>query len=374
MWQGPDLEYAFPAVRGVQAGRVFFVSTCPLRVVAKLFVYDSEELQADLRAQRALNKGRLPELVRYMVDNPTSYVFSALTVSIDGAAYFSSLPGTDLRTSPLGTLHVAMNARFVINDGQHRRAAICEAIRQAPRLADETIGVVFFLDAGLERCQQMFADLNRHAVRPSTSLGVLYDRRDADGQLARLLALEHPIFRGFVDMESSSLPKASGKLFTLSALYGATRTLLHGLDDLNHDQRRAIAFDYWAVIGSLMSGWAQVREQRFRSSDLRAQFIHSHGIALAAFGRIGNTIIRETRDPVAWRDTLSALATVDWSRSNPLWEGRALVGGSVSKARTNLLLTTAAIRRHLGLALPPDEEQAEQKLTEARSEQRKGTA
>jgi hypothetical protein len=29
---------------------------------------------------------------------------------------------------------------------------------------------VYFVDAGLKRCQQMFADLNRYAIRPTRSL------------------------------------------------------------------------------------------------------------------------------------------------------------------------------------------------------------
>jgi DNA sulfur modification protein DndB len=63
-----------------------------------------------------------------------------------------------------------MNAKFVINDGQHRRGGIEAAPRENPDLGDETIAVVFIMDVGLKRCQQMFADLNRYAVRPSTSL------------------------------------------------------------------------------------------------------------------------------------------------------------------------------------------------------------
>ena len=62
--------------------------------------------------------------------------------------------------------------------GQHRRAAIEEAIKEKPELADETIAIVFFKDKGLKKSQQMFADLNRYAVKPSKSLGVLYDHKD----------------------------------------------------------------------------------------------------------------------------------------------------------------------------------------------------
>ena len=85
---------------------------------------------------------------------------------------------------------------------------------------DETIAVVFFLDVGLERCQQMFADLNRHAIRPSTSLGVLYDHRDDGARLVKLSILQLGLFKDLTEMERSTLSARSRKLFTLSALYG----------------------------------------------------------------------------------------------------------------------------------------------------------
>jgi DNA sulfur modification protein DndB len=94
----------------------------------------------------------------------------------------------------VGQLRIPMKARFVINDGQHRRAAIEQALRQNPDLGDETIAVVFFLDVGLKRCQQMFSDLNRYAVRPSTSLNILYDHRDRYADFAKSLLQKVPVF------------------------------------------------------------------------------------------------------------------------------------------------------------------------------------
>ncbi|WP_368856456.1 DNA sulfur modification protein DndB, partial [Escherichia coli] len=63
-----------------------------------------------------------------------------------------------------------LGASLVINDGQHRRAAIEAAIRERPFLGDETIAVVVYPDRGLRRSQQMFVDLNQHAVKPARSL------------------------------------------------------------------------------------------------------------------------------------------------------------------------------------------------------------
>src|ERR1019366_9470269 len=83
---------------------------------------------------------------------------------------------------------------------------------------------------GLQRCQQMLADLNRYAVRPSRSIGVLYDHREEAAQLARLVVLRSPVFRDVVEMELSTLSARSRTLVTLSAIYSATSVLVAGLD------------------------------------------------------------------------------------------------------------------------------------------------
>ena len=80
--------YIFPSIRGVQARRAFYISMCPLRLIPKIFTFDGEELVPELRAQRILNRGRIPELARYILNNRDDYVFSALTASIDGDIKF----------------------------------------------------------------------------------------------------------------------------------------------------------------------------------------------------------------------------------------------------------------------------------------------
>jgi DNA sulfur modification protein DndB len=195
----------FTVIRGVQAGREYYVSMCPLRLIPKIFIFDGEELIPELRAQRTLNKARIPEISRYILENPKNYVFSAITASIDGKVRFEPISDNaeqKVEQKQVGRLRISMYSRFIINDGQHRRAAIEVALRENPSLADETIAVVFFLDIGLERCQQMFADLNRYAIRPNKSIGVLYDNRDKYAILAKLLILQSPVFKDVVEVEA----------------------------------------------------------------------------------------------------------------------------------------------------------------------------
>lgn len=350
-------EYTFPAIRGIQAGREFYVSMCPLRLIPKIFIFDDDELSPEMRAQRILNKGRLPALTKYILDNPDDYVFSALTASVDGDMDFDSTSpdGPGFRT---GQLRIPMASRFLINDGQHRRAAIELALKGNPDLGEETIAVVFFHDAGLARSQQMFADLNRHAVRPARSIGVLYDHRDPSSQVVRAMAARSTVFKGYVEMEKSNLSARSRMMFTLSALYYGTQALLQGLD-LKPDEASDLAQSYWETIDKQLPEWAMVRSRELSATEMRRDFIHSHGIALHALGRIGNSLLRESAVPLAWKKQLAPLKKVDWSRANTDWEGRAIVGGRVSKSHQNVTLTVNYLRRHLGLGLSPEEQRVE---------------
>ncbi len=349
--------YVFPAIRGVQASREFYVSMCPLRLIPRIFLFNEDDLVPELRAQRVLNKGRVPEIARYILDNRGSYTFSALTASIDGDVRFEAY-GDEPETHKLGSLHVPMDARFVINDGQHRRAAIEAAIREAPELADESIAVVFFLDSGLERCQQMFADLNRHAIRPSTSLGVLYDHRDDEAKIVKDTLLKIPLFRDLTELERSNLSLRSRKLFTLSALYSATQSLLFRMEDRSLDKRAALAAAFWEETAKQFPEWYLVWQKKVSAAEVRRDMLHPHGVVLQALGRAGNTLLHE--QPDEWRRALPKLSRLDWSRANTkTWEGRALIGGRVMRHSLNVTLSANLVKRQLGLRLSADEQSIE---------------
>lgn len=350
-------EYVFPAIRGRQAGRDYFVSMCPLRLISRVFLFDEDEIVPELRAQRMLHKGRLPEMARYVLDNPNSYVFSALTASIDGSVRFER-SGLESHGGRMGLLRVAMDARFVINDGQHRRAAIKLALRERPALADESIGLVFFVDRGLARSQQMFADLNRHAVRPSTSIGILYDHRDEDSAIVREMVLTSPVFRGMVEMERATLATRSSKLFTLSGLYSGTRALLRG-----RCSTRSEAVDrgrsFWEACAAVIPAWGAVRDRDATAGQVRREYVHSHGVALQALGLAGNRLYELEPDTDVY-ERLAMLHGLDWSRANALlWEGRALAGGRIARTSSNVLLTANVLMERLGLELPSEHAQAE---------------
>ncbi|MFC1974766.1 DNA sulfur modification protein DndB [Chloroflexota bacterium] len=353
-------NYQFTALRGKQSGREYFVVMCPLKLIPRIFLFDEEELPPELRAQRTLNRSRIPHIANYIVQNPKDYAFSSITVAIDGEIDFQPLDTTELGQD-VGRLIVPMTARFLINDGQHRRAAIEEALKNCPELADETISVVFFVDQDLKRSQQLFADLNKHAIKPTKSLGILYDHRDPLADLCRKLINQVDVFKGLTETEKTSISNRSNKLFTLSGVYQATEALLKKTDkssDVSEEEAK-LAAEYWTALGNIIPEWRLAKERRVNTADLRREYIHAHGIVLQSLGVVGASLLAQY--PQEWEERLQALSAVDWRRVNTtLWEGRAMNNGRISKSRQNITLTVNSLKSILGLPLTVEEQRLEE--------------
>lgn len=344
-------EYHFPAVRGIQARREYYVAMLTLRLIPRLLQFDSEDLLPELRAQRHMNRNRLPEITRYILNNREDYTFSALTVSVDGEVTFNPLE----KGGDLGTLQISMDSQFIINDGQHRKAAIERAIKEKPELKDETIAVVFFIDRGLERCQQMFADLNRYALRPGRSLNVLYDYRDSLSVAVKEFILKSPLFKELVELEKGTLARRSRKLFTLSSFYTATKALLKDIK-IDTEKKKILTIRFWNDISEQFTDWKAVQEKIQTSSAIREIYIHSSGIVLHALGIIGNYLILNNKYD---RDYWKGLQKIDWSRENKNWMGRAIVNDRLSKNDKQVRLTANYIKKKLQIPFKVEEEYLE---------------
>jgi DNA sulfur modification protein DndB len=264
-----------------------------------------------------------------------------------------------------------MSARLLINDGQHRRAAIEEALKLMPELGSETISVVFFVDAGLKRSQQMFADLNKHAVRPTMSLGVLYDHRDPLARLCMKLVEIVAIFRNRTELEKTTISNRSVKLFTLSSIYQATKALLgkgHRLEPITSEEER-LAVEYWNEVAINIPEWQLLLQNKVTSSELRKHYVHAHGIALLALGLVGRALI--SHYPQKWKGKLGNLKKIDWSRSNTgLWGGRVVHAGRINASGNNVILTANLLKKFLGVPLTRKERDLEKLFSSSSKEEK----
>ena len=350
-----DFCYRFPAVKGLQAGKEYYIAMIPLRILNKIFGNDDEYIPPEYRAQRRLNTTRIPVIKDYILDNRDNYVFSALAASIDGDFKFISTK----ENANIGVLEVSMDAVFLINDGQHRKAAIEEALKDDPSLGDETISVVFFEDKGLERSQQMFTDLNKHAVRTSNSLSTLYDSRDEFAVITKQVIAEIPFFQKYTDKEKDNLGKNSSKIFTLTNIYKANKNILHGSIQ---DGDKEFLVDFWTNVVNNIIEWQELLDKKLSKADLKRSYILCLNITLLALGRIGNYyyLHREINMP----SQLIALRKIDWSRDNRAdWNGRAVRdNGKVNTGEKAVILIANRIKELLGIPLTDAEKKSEKSL------------
>ncbi|MBM3841623.1 MAG: DGQHR domain-containing protein [Verrucomicrobia bacterium] len=308
-----------------------------------------------IRSTRVLNQDTVERIARYVSANPKTYVLSPLLVSVDGDARFVPL----LPEAEIGQLHIAMEARFVVNGGEHEKAALEKVLTEQPELAAERIPVVFQPDKRLRRAARIYAELKMFSVRPSASLRLLNSVDDDSARLARELAEKSKPFQGLVEMKRSSIAPRSRMLFTLSAVHQATKALLAGLPPKPYEERLALALRFWNSVERQFPEWGQVRSGKILSSALRARFIHSHALALQAIGKVGNSLLQSHPDD--WEGCLASLRQIDWRRENTKdWEGRAFIGGKVSKAMANVVLTSNLLKKAIGIALLPSEKTIEQ--------------
>lgn len=345
-------NFRMPAVRGNQCGREYYTAIIPFGLLPKLFYYNEDLVPKELRSQRDLNEKRVPEIANYILHND-DWLFSSLTATVTGEVSF--IPFDDANQE-IGILEVDMSSTFYINDGQHRRAGIIEAMKENPELNKENISVVIYRFENVARSNQMFADLNRYAQKPTKSLNVLYDSRDPLSAATSEMLNEIEIFNIFTDKDRVSLASKSPKLFTLGSLYEANKYLLK----VNKRKLRMFSaqdtetiIEFWAQVAFNMPLWEKVRQGDLKPWDLREEYICSHSVIIQALGIAGSYLIGEND----WTEPLRKLQHIDWRRNNKEWKGIAIAGsGRVVNSKPVAQVTSILIRKKLGLEISADEQ------------------
>jgi DNA sulfur modification protein DndB len=166
------------------------------------------------------------------------------------------------------------------------------------------------------------------------------------------------VFKDMTETAKSTISNRSRKLFTLSALHFAVLEQFPDKDLEDFPLASQRCQEFWEYVGEQIPEWIYVRESKMTAGEVRRDFIHCHAIVLQALGRAGRALYANHPNEVHKR--LQRLRQVDWSRRNAqTWEGRAMIGGAMSKSGLNVTLTSNEIKRVLGLKLTADEQSAE---------------
>ncbi len=352
-------EFNIPAVRGTQAGHAFYTAMCPIRLLPRLFPVGVDQTTSDAHQSfRKVNIARVREIAKDIVAHHDDFHLAAVTVSVEQQVRFVAAGNAPPKQVAVGELLIPLEARLTIVDGIHRIYGLQRALKDCPSLADECIAMLIYVDPDGTRRGQIFSDVKRHERSSAQSLRIGLDDRDETARLTREVIAAVPVFVDAIEMEKTAISNRSRKLFTLSALYQANRILLADHKETPYEDRVQLATEFWTEVAARIPGWTEVVQGKTSAADTRAGYVHCHAIGIAALARAGRTLLAQF--PKGWRKRLAKLSSLDWSRTNTkLWEGRAMIGGRLSKSSSAVARAGNAVKQHLGLKLSRDEQAME---------------
>ncbi len=342
-----NINYTFPATKGIQAGKEFFTATVAFKYLVRLFRFDDESVPAELRAQRNLSEARAKGIADYILANPTSYVLPAITASCDKGMAFQSLDDS----YGVGLLQIPIDSMLLINDGQHRRKGIELALQENPSLADQSVSVTMFYDGGLLKSQQMFSDINSNACKPSGSLNALYDLRNPFSRWVLDILDKRPAIKSRIDMEAAAPAKRSSNLWSLVAFHMFIN-LLTGVNAKNIKSLKSLDKKTEEVLGFLdalnqIPYWKPMLDGNMSGEEVREKFVISHAVFLHGLAILG----AHTKD---WSQ-LAGLSKVEPAKFSDAWKNRCVVhGGKMSKTTNSVKSTAAVLMKMCGVTMPAD--------------------
>jgi len=214
----------------------------------------------------------------------------------------------------------------------------------------------------LARSQQMFTDLNKHAVKTSNSIAELYDSRDALAVITRKVIGEIPFLYEYVDKERDNLGKYSSALFTLNTFYTANKRILKR-NICNDDFYKFLKL-FWGSVAVHMIPWSELQKKEISKKELREQYIATQAVVIQAFGRVG-AFLFENYDCEEVESYIKKIELINWKRNSNDWKLRVIRNnGRMINNANAILLAGNIIKKYLDLPLTEDELTAEQKFLE----------
>lgn len=141
--------YSFAAIRGVQAGRTFYVAMIRFKLLGQLLAVK----------ERQSRSRRASAIAAYLRAAPFDHLLPPLTITVSGDMRFDT---ADLELRSVGRLSVDVCSRLSIVDGRQRVAGIARAIALKPSLGDESIAATMVAARDEAHQARLRDDLNRH--------------------------------------------------------------------------------------------------------------------------------------------------------------------------------------------------------------------
>lgn len=229
-----------PAHRFVQGGRDVYTFSLELEKLNQLFPERVDDHLVS-EANRPLTRAHAKRIQDYLEKRP-DWVLGTFMLGVKPEVIaFQPYPGQPeggaVTVGELSILSTDADA-LKIFDGQHRRRAIKDVLRELDRSAGQgekldslnhdSVPVMLYAEGNIEALRQMFADASK--TKPIERNAVTqFDQRDAFNVAAMSLSSDlSDLFGGRVEMERASVPRSSQSIIAINQLATALKTTVVG--------------------------------------------------------------------------------------------------------------------------------------------------
>lgn len=346
------MDLSFPAIRLKMGDREMFAATAEAPSLVQLAAKPNEwnPLATTPHGNRVRSKDHVRGIVDYLLEEEHPIL---------GAIVLYAQP-EDIRVVPLDvnggggelvTLHMRVGAKFDIGDGQHRVAALADALEVVSERDDDdplkerlerfTVPLLINPDADSIRRAQDFTDLQRNSKAPAGSLGASMDRRHPINRFTLDLAKAVALFKDGhrIEYHKDTLGKLSTRLYTFQAYRQGVMFLLGAGNErsrvgVERAADRALEGRYeqefervkgiFEACQERLPGWKELHDGTLEVPDFRERYIHS---TAAAYYALCLGLYKAEQQGVALEQAVEALAGIDWQRPTgpSFWDGSLIV-------------------------------------------------
>ena len=342
-------HFSTPAHRFRQGGRDVYAFALDLEIIDSLLP-DRVDERVVKDANRPLTPSHAKDIQKYL-ENRTDWLLGTLLLGISpDAVDFKSYRAdsdTDFSVGEL-TIHTEGVASMKMFDGQHRRRAIKDVLRELSHnashskmlssLKEASLPIMLYAEDNIDALRQMFADASQTKSIERNTV-TRFDQGDAFNLAALWLAEESALFAGRVEMESASVARSSHNIIAINQLAMTLKTIEVGYNGRVRKERND---SYMLDLESLFERcwtWADdfMPAARDEYNDLMAGEVDNSGIP------------QERAKTMAYNATVIRILAgcyYEWTKGGGDWKPLAefLRGASLKPgSHTNALLVDAGL-------------------------------
>ena len=269
----------------------------------------------------------------------------------------------DAYGSAMGMIVIPLDYEFECLDGNHRTAAIRELANSEPHYivgSSMLLNVVY--ESRPRKIRQDFVDVNKNAKQTTSSINTLFNTRD---RLAKIVADTIDKFEYLsetTELLASSISTNSKELYTLNNIKNAILEL-DGYDSqrVKSDklsQKLKVDAGYEGILSNKvdifftkLSDNSYIKEcinLKDKIPKIRQEVVITSGAGLTVMARLAGIILNNF-DTNHARYEIDKLMSFDWSRNNPIMQGKLVIDSKIQGSREAMDSTTEAIKMYLGL-------------------------